>query len=80
MTIACRIHGARDLRLEQENAPELGPHDVELRLGAGGKADAAREAMSTHLARSHDRFTASWTADAGAAPRTPRRTGARKTA
>jgi len=47
---------------------------------AGGKADAAREAMSTHLARSHDRFTASWTADAGAAPRTPHRTGARKTA
>ena len=36
MTIACRIHGARDLRLEEEDAPELGPHDVELRLGAGG--------------------------------------------
>ena len=45
-----------------------------------GKADAAREAMSTHLARSHDRFTASWTADAAAAPRNPRRAGARKTA
>ena len=36
MTIAARIHAARDLRLEQEAAPELGPHDVELRLGAGG--------------------------------------------
>jgi len=36
MTIACRIHGARDLRLEEEQAPALGPHDVELRLGAGG--------------------------------------------
>ena len=36
MTIACRIHGARDLRLEEEHAPALGPHDVELRLGAGG--------------------------------------------
>jgi len=47
---------------------------------AAGRADAARDAMSTHLARSHDRFTASWTADAAAAPRTPRRAGARKTA
>ena len=47
---------------------------------AAGRADAAREAMSTHLARSHDRFTASWTADAAAASRTPRRAGARKTA
>ena len=36
MTIACRIHGAHDLRLEQETTAELGPHDVELRLGAGG--------------------------------------------
>ena len=36
MTIACRIYGARDLRLEQETRAELGPHDVELRLGAGG--------------------------------------------
>ena len=36
MTLACRIHGARDLRLEQEGPVELGPHDVELRLGAGG--------------------------------------------
>ncbi len=36
MTIACRIHGAQDLRLEEMAAAELGPHDVELRLGAGG--------------------------------------------
>ena len=43
-------------------------------------ADAAREAMSAHLARSHDRFSASWTADGAAAPRTPRRAGARKAA
>ena len=36
MTLACRIHGAHDLRLEQEGPVELGAHDVELRLGAGG--------------------------------------------
>ena len=36
MTIAARIHAAKDLRLEEETAAELGPHDVELRLGAGG--------------------------------------------
>jgi L-idonate 5-dehydrogenase len=36
MTLTCRIHGAKDLRLEQDPAAELGPHDVELRLGAGG--------------------------------------------
>lgn len=36
MTLACRIHGARDLRLEEESPVDLGPHDVELRLGAGG--------------------------------------------
>ena len=47
---------------------------------ASNNPEAAREAMSTHLARSHDRFTASWTADAAGAPRSPRRTGARKTA
>lgn len=35
-TLACRIHGAHDLRLEREETPELGPHDVRLRLGAGG--------------------------------------------
>ena len=36
MTIACRIHAAHDLRLEEEEAAALGPHDVALRLGAGG--------------------------------------------
>jgi len=36
MTLVCRIHGARDLRLEQDGDAALGPHDVELRLGAGG--------------------------------------------
>ncbi len=36
MTLTCRIHGAKDLRLEDETAPALGPHDVEMRLGAGG--------------------------------------------
>ena len=36
MSIACLIHGALDLRLEQETPPPLGPHDVLLRLGAGG--------------------------------------------
>ncbi len=36
MTLACVIHGAFDLRIEQELAPPLGPHDVLLRLGAGG--------------------------------------------
>ena len=46
---------------------------------ASNNPEAAREAMSTHLARSHDRFTASWTADA-AVPKTARRAGARKTA
>ena len=35
-TLACRIHGALDLRLEPETPPALGPHDVRLRLGAGG--------------------------------------------
>lgn len=35
-TLACRIHAALDLRLEPETAPALGPHDVRLRLGAGG--------------------------------------------
>jgi DNA-binding FadR family transcriptional regulator len=44
---------------------------------ASGNADAAREAMSTHLARSHDRFTASWTADGAAARKSPRRARAR---
>ena len=36
MSIACLIHGALDLRLESETPPPLGPHDVLLRLGAGG--------------------------------------------
>lgn len=36
MSLTCRIHGARDLRLADEAAAELGPHDVELRLGAAG--------------------------------------------
>ncbi|HEY9066493.1 MAG TPA: alcohol dehydrogenase catalytic domain-containing protein, partial [Burkholderiaceae bacterium] len=36
MTLTCRIHGAKDLRLEDDAPAELGAHDVELRLGAGG--------------------------------------------
>ena len=36
MTLTCRIHAARDLRLEQLDTPALGPHDVRLRLGAAG--------------------------------------------
>lgn len=36
MTLACVIHAARDLRIEEEHAPELGPREVLLRLGAGG--------------------------------------------
>jgi len=36
MTLTCRIHGAKDLRLEQDGPFDLGPTDVELRLGAGG--------------------------------------------
>ncbi|MBP6901502.1 MAG: L-idonate 5-dehydrogenase [Burkholderiaceae bacterium] len=36
MSLACQIHAAHDLRLVDETAPELGPHDVRLRLGAGG--------------------------------------------
>jgi L-idonate 5-dehydrogenase len=35
-TLACRIHGALDLRLEPESPPALQPHAVLLRLGAGG--------------------------------------------
>jgi len=34
--LACRIHGARDLRLEPDAVPPLAPHEVELRLGAAG--------------------------------------------
>jgi L-idonate 5-dehydrogenase len=36
MNTAVRLHGARDLRLEAQDAPALGAHDVRLRLGAGG--------------------------------------------
>ncbi len=36
MSIACTIHAALDLRLEEETPRDLGPHDVLLRLGAGG--------------------------------------------
>jgi DNA-binding FadR family transcriptional regulator len=35
---------------------------------ASHSPEAAREAMATHLARSHDRFTASWPAQAPEAP------------
>jgi L-idonate 5-dehydrogenase len=36
MSLACVIHAAHDLRVEEETARALGPHDVLLRLGAGG--------------------------------------------
>jgi L-idonate 5-dehydrogenase len=36
MTLACRIHAAKDLRLDEVATPELGEHQVEMRLGAGG--------------------------------------------
>jgi L-idonate 5-dehydrogenase len=36
MTLACRIHAAHDLRLEDAPTGDLGPHDCEIRLGAGG--------------------------------------------
>ncbi|OZI52319.1 L-idonate 5-dehydrogenase [Bordetella genomosp. 4] len=36
MTLACKIHGARDLRLEHDDECVLAPHEVELRLGAAG--------------------------------------------
>lgn len=36
MSIVCRIHGARDLRVETVAPAELAPHEVEMRLGAGG--------------------------------------------
>lgn len=36
MSLACQIHAAHDLRLVDEAEPTLGPHDVRLRLGAGG--------------------------------------------
>ncbi len=36
MSLACVIHAAQDLRLQDETPRELGPHDVMLKLGAGG--------------------------------------------
>jgi L-idonate 5-dehydrogenase len=36
MSLACVIHAALDLRLQEESARPLGPHDVLLQLGAGG--------------------------------------------
>jgi L-idonate 5-dehydrogenase len=36
MTLTCRIHAPHDLRLEDVASPELGAHDAEIRLGAGG--------------------------------------------
>ena len=36
MSLTCRIHGANDLRVEPDGPAELGPTDVEMRLGAGG--------------------------------------------
>jgi L-idonate 5-dehydrogenase len=36
MTLACTLHGMLDLRLQEETPPAPGPHDVLLRLGAGG--------------------------------------------
>jgi L-idonate 5-dehydrogenase len=35
-TLACTLHGALDLKVEPREPPALGPHDVRLRLGAGG--------------------------------------------
>jgi L-idonate 5-dehydrogenase len=34
--LACVIHGARDLRIEERASPPLGPGQVRVRLGAGG--------------------------------------------
>ena len=36
MSLACRIHGAHDLRVETLEPISLAPHEVEMRLGAGG--------------------------------------------
>lgn len=36
MSLTCRIHGAKDLRVEDDPPLELGAHDVEMKLGAGG--------------------------------------------
>lgn len=36
MTLACRIHAAKDLRLDEVPDTPLGEHEVQMRLGAGG--------------------------------------------
>ncbi len=36
MTLVCRIHAAKDLRLDEVADAALGEHEVEMRLGAGG--------------------------------------------
>jgi L-idonate 5-dehydrogenase len=36
MSLACTLHGPLDLRLEPRDPPPPGPHDVVLKLGAGG--------------------------------------------
>ena len=36
MSLVCRIHAPRDLRLESDLDPALAPHEVRMRLGAGG--------------------------------------------
>jgi len=36
MTLTCRLHAVRDLRIEDLPPGPLGEHDVEVRLGAGG--------------------------------------------
>ena len=49
MSLACVIHAAQDLRLQDETPRELGPHDVMLKLGAGGMGVAtARIAGREH--------------------------------
>jgi L-idonate 5-dehydrogenase len=36
MSLACKIHGAQDLRLEPDTQAPLAPHEVEVKLGAAG--------------------------------------------
>ncbi|WP_233575832.1 L-idonate 5-dehydrogenase [Noviherbaspirillum saxi] len=36
MTLSCKIHAAKDLRLESEGEAGLAPHEVEVALGAAG--------------------------------------------
>jgi L-idonate 5-dehydrogenase len=36
MTLSCKIHAANDLRFEQQDDTVLGPHQVEVQLGAAG--------------------------------------------